>query len=288
MWELDPPQQVGSQQSEDDNPQGEEHFAVEDVPAVSEVGYAEELQGKGEFDESQHNLDGVHPSARLGCLLEQRREQGEEGKRYGQRNGEAQHADGGSEDGTLRGHGHEEESDDGTCARERHQRQREGHEEDGEQSCGAFRFGIDLRRPRRGQRQFEGAEEGCRKYHQQQTEQDVEYGIGGEGVEGAGTKEQRDRQTQQDVDDDDAQAVNGGLADGLRAFFVTFQEERYGHGDDGPYAGGKQGEETAQQSFEEYHPQGDIGGVGRFAVQCLQFANDGLPEGVGRCRRDDG
>ena len=42
--ELQPAHEVSTQQGEDDDPEREEHFTVEDMPAVGEVGYGEELQ----------------------------------------------------------------------------------------------------------------------------------------------------------------------------------------------------------------------------------------------------
>ena len=50
--ELQPATEVGAKQSEDDYPQREEHLTVEQVPAVGQIGYGEELQRKGQFDEA--------------------------------------------------------------------------------------------------------------------------------------------------------------------------------------------------------------------------------------------
>ena len=41
--ELQPSAEVGTQEGEDDNPQRQEHLAVEDMPAVCQIGYGEEL-----------------------------------------------------------------------------------------------------------------------------------------------------------------------------------------------------------------------------------------------------
>lgn len=59
--ELDDAPQVEAEAAEEGYPQGEEGFAVEEVPAVGEVGHAEELQGEGQLDEAEGYLDGVHP-----------------------------------------------------------------------------------------------------------------------------------------------------------------------------------------------------------------------------------
>ena len=50
--ELQPPTEVGAQEGKDDNPQRKEHLAIEQVPAIGKVSHREELQGKGQFDES--------------------------------------------------------------------------------------------------------------------------------------------------------------------------------------------------------------------------------------------
>ena len=68
--ELEPATEVGAEEGEDDDPEGEEDLAVEDMPAVGQIGYGEEFQGKGQFDEAEHDFEGVHPGARLRCRLE--------------------------------------------------------------------------------------------------------------------------------------------------------------------------------------------------------------------------
>ena len=68
--EFEPAAEVGTEEGEDDDPEGEENLAVEDMPAVGQIGYGEEFQGKGQFDEAEHNLQGVHPRARLRCRLQ--------------------------------------------------------------------------------------------------------------------------------------------------------------------------------------------------------------------------
>lgn len=59
--ELQLTDEVETQGGEDDYPERQEHLAVQDVPAVSQVGYREELQRERQFDESQYDLDGFHP-----------------------------------------------------------------------------------------------------------------------------------------------------------------------------------------------------------------------------------
>ena len=93
--ELQLADEVEAHGSEDDYPQREEHLAFEQMPAVGQVGDGEELQREGEFDKSQHDLDGGHPRARPRCRLEPRGEQGKECEGQSQCQGEAQHAYGG-------------------------------------------------------------------------------------------------------------------------------------------------------------------------------------------------
>ena len=61
--ELELADKVEAEHAEDDDPESEEHFAVEQSPTVSEVGYREELEGESQLNESEHDLDGVHPAA---------------------------------------------------------------------------------------------------------------------------------------------------------------------------------------------------------------------------------
>ena len=116
--ELEPTEEVDSKQTEDDNPQTEEHLAVEDVPAVGKVGNGEELQGESQLDETEHNLNNVHPSTRLWSRLQEAWEHGEQCERYGKGDGEAKHADGWCKYAALCGNGYEKEADDWTCAGE--------------------------------------------------------------------------------------------------------------------------------------------------------------------------
>ena len=65
--EANPTYEVASEEEEEDYPEGEEHFAVEYVPAVGKVGNRQELQREGYLDKAEHDLDTVHPVARLRC-----------------------------------------------------------------------------------------------------------------------------------------------------------------------------------------------------------------------------
>ena len=82
----------------------------------------------------------------------------------------------------------------------------------------------------------------------------------------------------QHVDHHDTQAVGRRLADGFGAVFVALQEEGYSHRDDGPHARGEEGDETAQQSFEEDDPPRHSFRSACIAVIVLQFVDDRLPQ----------
>ena len=180
VGKLDEAQQVDAQQGEDDNPKGEEGFAVEEVPAVGEVGHREELEREGQFKETERPLHGIEPAAALGRTLQKRGEERKEGERQGKGDGEAQHTDGRGQHTAARGaHFDQEESDDGTRTREADQRQRESHQEDGEQACRLLSLAIHGCTPRGGQRNLETAKETGGKNYQHQEEEDVEYGVRG-------------------------------------------------------------------------------------------------------------
>ena len=111
--EFEPATEVGTQESEDDNPQREEHLTVEQMPAIGEIGHGEELQGEGQFDETQHNLQRVHPRPRLRRLFQPGREEGEEREGQGQRQGESEHAEGRCQPVAAGGGLYEQQADDG-------------------------------------------------------------------------------------------------------------------------------------------------------------------------------
>ena len=61
--EAYPADEIASEEEEEDYPEGEEHFAVEYVPAVGKVGNRQELQREGYLDKAERDLDAVHPVA---------------------------------------------------------------------------------------------------------------------------------------------------------------------------------------------------------------------------------
>ena len=252
VGKTNPADEVGTHEGKDDDPEAQEDLAVQDVPAVGQVGHAEELQGKGQFQEAQAHLDAVHPVAALGSTLQHRGEHGEEREGQGQGQGKAEHTHRGGYDAAARAHLYQQETDDGTRAAEAYQAQGEGHEEDAQQPrclVGLTIYGVT---PAGGECQFETSQERGGKDHQHEAEEDVEDGIRGEGVQGTGTESQGDEQPQQDVDDHNAQTIGHGIAYAfLAVILAALEEETHRHGDDGPYAGSEQGQQTACQTQQE-------------------------------------
>ena len=114
--ELQLPKQVKAEQAEQHNPQRQEGLAVQQMPAVGQVGYRKEFQREGQFEESERDFYRVHPPAGPGHRLEPRGEQGEqrEGQSQGER--ESQHAQRGCHYAAGGGYFHQEEAYDGACA----------------------------------------------------------------------------------------------------------------------------------------------------------------------------
>ena len=151
-------------------------------------------------------------------------------------------------------------------------------EEDGEESAGGGGLRVDLIGPRGGQCEFEPTEETECEHYEQQTEEDVEDSVGGERVEGAGSEDAGDGESEGEVDDDDGDAVGDGVLDAFLLIVLgALQEEADGHRDDGPHAGGEQGDEAAEQSHEEdVEERAALGAV--LTVEGGELFDDGLPE----------
>ena len=249
------------------------------MPAVSQVGHGEELQREGQLEEAQHNLDGGHPRTGARCLLQPRREHGEQREGQGQRQCKAEHAQGRSHPVAAGGRLDEQQSHDGRRAGETHQRERECHEEDAEQTAGVGSLRVDGVGPAVGQFDFEPSEERQRKHHQQQEQEDIEHGTRRQRVQRVGTEEGGDEQSQCQIDHDDGYAVGDGVLDALLLIGLgAFQEERYRHRNDGPDAGHGHGEQSAHEAHEQDVPQRMVGDVVAHALG-LQFLDDGAPEG---------
>ena len=274
--ELDFAQQVEAQQRKKHNPQGEERLTVEDAPAVSQIGHRKEFQGKGQLQEAERHLDDVHPSTGLGHGLQPGREQGKQRERQCQSYGKAQHADGGSHHAARRGNLHQQESDNGSRAGERYQRQGKCHQEDAEQTACRLGLAVYSRTPLGGQRYLERSEEGSRKHHQHQAEKDIEYCIRRECVQCAGSENKRDCQSERHINHHDGSAIRPRIADALLLVLAAFQEEADRHRDDGPYTGGEERQQSAGKSRNENINPGHVFLRSGFA-QRIQFTDDRLP-----------
>ena len=79
-------------------------------------------------------------------------------------------------------------TDDRSCAGERDNNQRKGHQQNTEETAGAPCFAIQSGRPAIRQGDLEEPEERKRKNDQQQEEDDIHHRIGAEIVQGGGTE----------------------------------------------------------------------------------------------------
>ena len=174
----------------------------------------------------------------------------------------------------------EQQADDGGRAGEAHQHQGEGHQEDGQQPRRIAGLGIYGVGPAVGQLDFKPTEEAYRENHEQKEDENVEDGVGGEGVERARTEDGSHQKAQSEVDDDNTDTVGDGVSDSLSlVVFGAFEEETHRHGDDGPDAGHDEGQQTADESHEE-NVEKAVAGQVVAAAQLLQLLDDGLPKGV--------
>ena len=219
------------------------------MPTISEVGHREELQREGQFHETERDFHLVHPRTAARCLLEQGGEEREEGERQCQCHGKTEHAHGGRKLAAARsGNLHQEETYDGTGAREADKSQREGHEEDAQQARCVRSLGVDRVTPRSGQLNLETAEERSAEEHQHQEESDVEEGVGRQIIERRGSEKRGDDQSEQDIDHHNRGAVSQCVADALGAVVVALQKEAHRHRDDGPNARRHEGQEPTEEA----------------------------------------
>ena len=107
---------------------------------------------------------------------------------------------------------YQQETYDGTRAGETDQRKGESHQEDAEQTSGGLRLAVDSIGPTAGQRYLKPSKETGGKKQQHQEEENVEDGIRAERIESAGTKDEGNKKTQQNVNDNDADAISNGIA----------------------------------------------------------------------------
>ena len=158
MGETNPPDEISAQKGEDDNPERKEHLTVKDVPAISQIGHAEELQGKSQLQETQTDLDAVHPVTALGSTLQPGGEHGKQGKRQSQGNSKAKHAYRWGNDAATCAHLHEQEPNDGACTTKAYQTKRESHQKDAEQAGCLVGLAIHGISPRRRQGEFKASQ----------------------------------------------------------------------------------------------------------------------------------
>ena len=101
VWELNLTQQVEGKQGEEGYPNGEEGFAIEDAPAISQIGHREELQREGKLYEAKGNLNNIHPSTRLRHALKPCGEESKQGEGQRQSDGKSKHTNGGCKDAST-------------------------------------------------------------------------------------------------------------------------------------------------------------------------------------------
>ena len=148
----------------DSDPKGQKEFALNPVLLPHHVGGAQEFKGECQLEESQRDLDGIEPSARLGQALQPPREGCKQHKRKRQREAESKHSDGGTEELTAHGSGHEQLSDKWAGAAKAYQGEGERHKEDSEQAA-ALRLIVSLVDPRRRKRDFKRPKKADGKHH---------------------------------------------------------------------------------------------------------------------------
>ena len=246
--------EVETEEGEDDNPEGEVDFAVEETPAAVEVGLLEELESERQFEEGEDDLDGVEPGARF-HVLEELGEHGEKGEGRGEADAEAQHGDEGDPAvGGAGGETHEGSAEDGTGATEGDQDGGQRDEEGGEETAlvGLLVAGVD---PLLGHLDFEEAEETEGEGEEDAEEEEVGNPVGTHDVERLRTEDECEDGAQDGEEEDDAEAEEPCLTATLALVFDAAHEEVDGHGNHGEDAGGEHGEDAAAKGEEEYHQE---------------------------------
>ena len=74
MVELYLPEQVKSHHEENNNPERQIDFPVEDMPVIRLVGNAQEFKSERQFQEAQDDLHRIEPSAGFRKVFKPRRE----------------------------------------------------------------------------------------------------------------------------------------------------------------------------------------------------------------------
>ena len=259
--EFDFSEQIESQQREGHDPYGQIDLAVEQSPVVGLVGDRKELHAEGDFDEAQHDLHRVEPAAALRQFLEHRGEEGEDRKRQGECHRECEHRDDRTPE-FARSRFDEHRTDDRSRAGERHQHERQGHEEDAGQ---AFRIGlgVGLVHHPRGHRDLESPEERSGEDHEYEEEEDVREpvrrqpveDVGRHGVAAQNACDDDDGRDGERVERDDEESVHGGTEAAACGTSFALHEERNCHRNHREHAGGQQGCKAPEDGFDNQRPK---------------------------------
>ncbi len=201
-----------------------------------------------------------HPPL-LGSFLSIEGKKAKDSERQREGYGEGQHRHDGTPE--LPGGGFDQHrADDGSGARERHQHERQGHEED---ACKAFGVGfrVGFVHHPRGHRDLESSEERCGEDHEYQEEEDVREpvrrqpveDVGRHGVAAHDAGDHDDGRDRQRVERHDEEPVHTGADAAQRGTSGAFHEERDGHRDHREHAGGQQGRKAPEDGFDNQRPK---------------------------------
>ena len=253
MGEAESAVEVDGDAQGDRDPDGDEELPLQEAELQDEVGVGQELEGEADFQQAEDHLDAGQPSAALGQRVEPAREGAEEGKRNRKREREAEHDGNGAAEVTCGGAG-QGTADEGTGAAEADDGQRGSHEEDADQAT-AVRLRVHLVGPAGGQLDLKGAQEAHPEDDEQQEQEEVEVGVRGNQVQHVHPEHRRQQQAQAGVDEDDAGAVDEGVADALCAGLALLGEEAHRHRNQREHARREQGRKAEAHAEQEEDPQ---------------------------------
>ena len=138
----------------------------------------------------------------------------------------------------------------GPGAGEGHNGQGCGHEEDANDAT-TVRCSVCFVGPARRQLNFKGSKKARSKHDEQQKQEHVENGVGGDDIEHIHTEERGQRQPQCGVDEDDEEPVDEGVADAFSTRFGLLGEEAHRHGNHGEDTRGQQGSQPQPKPQQE-------------------------------------
>ena len=262
MSEADLAQQIEAQQCEHDDPDRQINLAVEQPPVVGLVGHTQELETEGDLDKTENDLHGTEPTAALGQVFQQGGEESENRKRQGKSQRESEHRhDRHPEFAGSRTN--QDVADDRPGAGERHQHQRQSHEEDTDQTA-FVRVPVALIDHPARKRDLEGPEERCGENHEHDEEDQVGKPVRSQPVENVGrhgiaahqTRNQNDRRNGKRIERYDEETVHRSLETSRSRRSAAFHKERYGHRDHREYTRSEQRREAPKNRFDNQTPQG--------------------------------